>query len=333
MYDLLIVGAGPCGLACAIAAQEAGLSYVVLEKGSLTESIRRYPINMTFFSTAERIEIGDLPFAIPEAKPNRAQALVYYRRVVEKYNLSIQLFAEVVALQTTPNGFLVQTKQGENLEAKKVVWATGYFDKPKLLGIPGEDLPHVSHYYNEPFLYVHQRVVIIGGGNSAIETALDLYRNGVHLTLLVRGENFKPTAKYWLLPDLQRRIAEGHIRVIFQASALEITRNSVIFQQSDEVDKKSIAADFVLALTGYQAATDLLAAAGVPIEATSGVPHYNLQTFETNIQGLYVVGTAICGRHTEKIFIENGRLHGQIIVQHILNQAAQNCPPEFIDED
>lgn len=333
MYDLLIVGAGPCGLACAIAAQEAGLSYMVLEKGSLTESIRRYPINMTFFSTAERIEIGDLPFAIPEAKPNRAQALVYYRRVVEKYNLPIRLFAEVVALQATPNGFLVQTKQREKLEARKVVWATGYFDKPKLLGIPGENLPHVSHYYNEPFLYVHQRVVIIGGGNSAIETALDLYRHQAQVTLLVRGDTFKPTAKYWLVPDLQRRIAEGHIQVIFQVSVREITDKAVVFRQNGETHQKSIAADFVLALTGYQAETALLASAGVPIEVASGTPYYNPQTFETNIRGLYVAGTAICGKHTEKIFIENGRLHGQIIVQHILKQAAQNCPPEFIDED
>lgn len=320
IYDTIIVGAGPCGLACGIEAVRHGLRYLILEQGSIAESIRRYPIHMRFFSTADNISIANIPFAIAEAKATRSEALQYYRKVSEHFQLALRLYTRVTAIWPQADGtFVVETHKGDALRGRSVVVATGYFTQPRYLNVEGEQLPHVSHYYREAFDYVHQRVVLIGGGNSAVEAALDLYRHGAHVHMLVRGSDFKPTAKYWLVPDLKRRIAEGHIQVSFRSHVLRISPKHVYYEQEGQA--KKLPADFVLALTGYLPDTSLLQQAGVHI-AEDLVPQYN-EHFETNIPGLYVAGTILCGIHTEKVYIENGRLHAPIIIQHLVKQRLQ----------
>ncbi|WP_038032265.1 YpdA family putative bacillithiol disulfide reductase [Thermonema rossianum] len=319
LYDLIIIGAGPCGLACGIEAHKASLRYLIVEQGSIAESIRRYPVHMRFFSTADNISIGGIPFAIADAKANRSEALQYYRKVSEYFQLHIRLYTRIERIEPQGNSFVLHTHRGEQLHSRAVVVATGYFTCPRLLQVEGEDLPHVSHYYKEPFEYVHQRVVIIGGGNSAVEAALDLYRHGAKVHMLVRGQDFKPTAKYWLVPDLKRRIAEGHIQASFGCQVQRITPTIVEYTQQGQVHR--LPADFVLALTGYLPDDNLLRQAGVKVD-NELVPQHN-EHFETNVKGLYVAGTAICGIHTEKVYIENGRFHAPVIIKH-LSRRLQN---------
>lgn len=313
LYDVIIIGAGPCGLACAIEAHKASLHYLVVEQGSIAESIRRYPVHMRFFSTADNISIGGIPFAIADAKANRSEALQYYRKVSEYFQLKLKLYTRVERIEPQAGNFILHTQRGEQLHCRAVIVATGYFTRPRLLQVEGENLPHVSHYYKEPFEYVHQRVVIIGGGNSAVEAALDLYRHGAKVHMLLRGEDFKPTAKYWLVPDLKRRIAEGHIQASFGCRVRRITPTAVEYEQHGR--HHQLPADFVLALTGYLPDTTLLSQAGVLVNDDL-VPQHN-EYFETNVKRLYVAGTAICGIHTEKVYIENGRLHAPVIIQHL----------------
>ncbi|HAS42636.1 MAG TPA: YpdA family putative bacillithiol disulfide reductase [Microscillaceae bacterium] len=323
IYDLIIVGGGPCGLACGIAAAKENLNYLIIEKGSLTESIRKYPKNMTFFSTAANIAIGDLPFAASGRKANRIEALQYYRAATEYYGLNVQLYTEVTDIKKTSEVFEVHTSRDEKLIAHNVVMATGYFGLPRPLNIEGENLPHVTHYYEEAFSYVHQKVVMVGGGNSAVEAALDLYHHGVDLTMVIRKEDFKKTAKYWLIPDLRNRIKEGKIKVKFQTEIQKIEKDWVWLLNNETNTLEKYPANFVILLVGYTPDGNFLQKIGMNLNERM-VPEFNPDTYETNVPGLYVAGTVLCGIHTEKIFIENGRHHGTNIVQHIKSKALVN---------
>lgn len=317
-YDILIIGAGPCGLACAIEAKENNLEYIILEKGSIAESIRKYPIHMKFFSTADNISIANIPFAVSEAKATRSEALQYYRKVTEYFALNIRLFTEVINIEKSEDFFQITTQKQETYFAKNVVLATGYFDCPRNLNIAGERLPHVKKYYDEPFEYVHSKVIIVGGGNSAVETALDLYRHGVEVTMLVREDSFKPTAKYWLIPDLRNRINEGAITAHFGTEVTRIEKNRVWTKMKNRPAETMIPADFVFLLIGYTSDVEFMQKAGIKVNQEDLTPTYNKENFETNIEGIYLAGTSICGIHTEKVFIENGRWHGKAIVKNIL---------------
>lgn len=317
VYDVLIIGAGPCGLAVGIEAAKAGLSHLILEKGSITESIRRYPKRMRFFSTAENIEIGGIPFPISEVKANRSEALQYYRKVAGYYHLNFKLFTEVTQVVKKDDLFEVQTVKGETYHARKVIIATGYFDFPRHLGIPGENLPHVTPYYDEPFLYSFSKVVIVGAANSAVEAALELYRHDVDVTIVHRGEDFRPTVKYWLVPDVKNRVREGKIKTRFNSLTTAIEPKRVQIENVETGESEWIDADFVLMLIGYVPDGAFLQRCGIELTQPSMVPVYDPETFETNVAGLYLCGTVVAGIHTEKVFIENGREHAAAIIDHI----------------
>ena len=327
MYDVIIIGGGPCGLAAAIEASKAGLSHLILEKGSLTESIRRYPKMMRFFSTAENIEIGGIPFPIAGVKANRTEALQYYRKVAGYFKLNFKLFTEVKHItryqppqeegKESVDLFTVFTTNDRTYQAHKIILATGYFDKPRTLEIPGEDLPHVTHYYDEPFQYSYTNVVIIGASNSAVEAALELYRADAHVTIVHRADDFRKTVKYWLVPDVKNRVREGKIHTRFSTSVNRIEPGKVGLTQLETGEESELPADFVLMLTGYIPDADLLKECGVSLDAETQVPTYDKETFETNVPGLYVCGTVMAGIYTEKVFIENGRDHAKAIIDHI----------------
>lgn len=320
LYDVIIVGGGPCGLAAGIEATKAGLSHLILEMGSLTESIRQYPRRMRFFSTAENIEIGGLPFAISDVKAGRNEALQYYRKAAAYYNLNFRLFQEVWEVHKTGDVFIVTTKAGEQYQAHKVIMATGYFTRPRWLNIPGETLPHVSHYYDEPFKYSFTNVVIIGASNSAVEAALELYRHDVNVTVVHRGDDFRTTVKYWLVPDVKNRVKEGRIKTVFDSCVTQIDTNSVTVNNLKTGEETQIPADFVFILTGYIPDAELLRRCGIDLNSETQVPVFDKETFETNVPGLYVCGTVLAGIYTEKVFIENGREHAQAIIDHIMGR-------------
>lgn len=319
-YDVIIVGGGPCGLAAGIEAAKSGLTHLILEKGSITESIRRYPKLMRFFSTAENIEIGGIPFPISGVKANRNEALQYYRKVAAYFQLNTKVFTEVQKVHKQGDLFIVTTTTGDTFQAYKVILATGYFDKPRWLGIPGEDQAHVSHYYDEPFQYSFTKVVIVGAANSAVEAALELYRHNVDVTVVHRGEDFKPTVKYWLIPDVKNRVKEGKIKTAFDSCVTRIGPDYVRMHNLKTGETQTIPADFVLMLTGYTPDAELLTRCGVDLDPDTQIPVYDKQTFETNVPGLYVCGTVMAGIYTEKVFIENGREHAIAIIDHIVGR-------------
>ena len=319
-YDVIIVGAGPCGLAAGIEATKAGLSHLILEMGSITESIREYPRRMRFFSTAENIEIGGLPFPISGVKAGRDEALQYYRKAAAYYKLNIKLFQKVAAVQKHDNEFMVSTTTGEAFHAHKVIMATGYFTRPRWLDIPGENRPHVSHYYDEPFKYSFTNVVIIGASNSAVEAALELYRHDVDITIVHRGEDFRSTVKYWLIPDVKNRVKEGKIKTVFDSVVTQIDEKTVTVNNLKTGNEEQLPADFVFVLTGYIPDADLLRRCGIDLNPDTQVPEYDKETFETNVPGLYVCGTVLAGIHTEKVFIENGREHAEAIIDHMVGR-------------
>jgi len=320
IFDLIVIGGGPNGLACAIEALRKDLKILVVEKGTLAESIRRYPYQMTFFSTADNIGIGDIPFTIDKPKATREEALNYYRKVVEYYKLPVKLFCKVESVQKMGRVFQLTTSHGETYQTLHVIIATGYFDFPRKLNIPGENLPHVKHYYDEPYPYALQHIVIIGAGNSAVEAALSLYRHGVDVSLIVRKENMKKTAKYWLVPDLLNRIKEGNIRAYYNHETLRIEDKYVLARDLKMAEEVRIPADYVFVLTGYLPDVRFMKNAGIRIKPVTLEPYYKPDTFETNVSGLYVAGTVTAGIHTEKVFIENGRLHGKSIVEDIVRK-------------
>jgi len=327
--DVIIVGGGPSGLAAAIAAKQHNLDYQVLEQGVLVNSIFRFPPQMVFFTTPELLEIGGIPFTSPFEKPTRAESLNYYRKVVDKYDLSIAY--EETVLSITPEGedeghsesvFAIETRSGRGVKrvrhAKHVVLAIGYFDRPVLLGIPGEDLPHVHHFYGEPHPYHRQRVVVVGGGNSAAESALEMYRAGAHVTLIHRHAELKSTIKYWVRPDIENRIKEESITGRLNTCITEIRPTSVVVRSPEGTEE--IPADAVFLLTGYRADSDLMARAGVTFNERNA-PHHSTETYETNVPNLFVAGGAIAGDDTGTVFIENGRFHGVRIIEEIARRS------------
>jgi thioredoxin reductase (NADPH) len=322
--DVIVIGGGPAGLAAAIAAKQAGLDYQVLEKGSLVNSLQHYPTNMVFFTTPELLEIGGLPFVTPYEKPTRVEALRYYRRVTDTFDLDVQLGEEVTSLYREndtpgPARFAVETRSARGIRrvnhAATVVVATGCYDRPNLLGVPGEDLPHVSHYYSEAHPFYRKHVVVVGGKNSAAEAALDLYRAGVHVTLVHRWQVLSDSIKYWVKPDIENRIKDGAIAARFNTRVVEIRPTDVLVERSGE--REELPADAVFLLTGYRADTDLLERAGVEIDPVTCGPLHDPETFETNVPNLFVAGAVVSGMQSGKIFIENGRFHGEVVVKTI----------------
>jgi thioredoxin reductase (NADPH) len=316
--DIIIIGAGPSGLAAAIHASQRNLDCQVLEQGVLVNSIYRFPPQMVFFTTPELLEIGGVPFMSPYEKPTRSEALNYYRKVVDKFDLAVSYDEAVVSIAAEHDAFAIETKSSRGVRrarhARFVVLAIGYYDHPVTLGVPGEDLPHVHHYYSEPHPYYRQRVVVVGGGNSAAEASLEMYRAGVHVTLVHRHPELKSTIKYWVLPDIMNRVREQSIAARFSTCLSEIRPTSVIV--TGQNGREEIPADAVFLLTGYRADSDLMARAGVTFNER-GAPHHNVETFETNVPNLFVAGGAIAGEDTGTVFIENGRFHGARIIEAI----------------
>ena len=314
--DILIIGGGPIGLACGIAAKAAGLTYLIVERGCLVNSLYRYPQNMTFFSTSERLEIGNTPFVSTNPKPKRAEALEYYRRIQQQFELNIHLFEEVTMVEKENDIFSVQTTKS-TYKAQHVVVATGFYDIPNPLNIPGEELPKVSHYYNDPHYYAGQKVVVIGASNSSIDAALETYRKGADVTLVVRGGQIGPRVKYWVRPDIENRIANGEIQALFNSELTAVRPTEVDIRTADGM--KTIENDFVLALTGYQPDFAFLEKIGIALASdASRVPFHNSETMETNIPGLFLAGVVCGGMNTHLWFIENSRIHAQKIISRIL---------------
>jgi thioredoxin reductase (NADPH) len=320
--DLLVVGAGPVGLACALEASRHSLTHVVLEKGALLNTLVNWPTHVVFFSTPELLEIGGHPFVSAGPKPTRREGLDYYRKVAEREKLDVRITTPVVSL-AKDEGLLVASTPKGPFRARAVVVATGFFDTPNLLGVPGEGLPKVSHYYREPYPHAGTDVLVVGGKNSAVEAALDLHRHGARVTMAIRGPSFGATVKYWLRPDIENRMRDGSIRVFFDATVARIEENAVVLRSSGGT--ASFPNDFVYALTGYRPDFPFLRACGIRITEDLEVVH-DPETMETSVPGLYVAGVVAAGRHIGRLFIENGRAHAAMIVAHIL--ARRGAPPE-----
>jgi thioredoxin reductase (NADPH) len=330
MLDLAVIGAGPCGLAVGVAAKRAHLACSLFDKGPIVSSLQRYPLYMTFFSTPERLEIG-VPFITAGDKPTRREALAYYRRVAEHFELDVRQYHEVVRVERTPQGFeLVARHPGaaapETIATRHVVCATGYFESPNPLGVPGEDLPHVSHFFVEPHPYWQQRVVVVGGGNSAVEAALELTRVSARVTMVHFLGDFDRGVKPWVLPDITNRVKEGRVSVRWCSRVVEIARSHVVVRREPDGDRETLPADFVLALTGYRADLSLLRSLGVAVDETTGVPRHDPVTMETNVPGVYIAGVLSSGFDANKIFIENGREHGGRICDHLKSKPPRVAP-------
>jgi len=325
--DLLIVGAGPSGLATAIAAKQHGLDYAIVDKGVLVNSIFNFPPLMVFFTTPELLEIGGLPLVTPYDKPTRLEALRYYRRVVETFGIQISFHEEVRAIEREEDGTFVVTSVGRGgtrvRHARAVVLAIGYYDLPNYLGIPGEDLPHVSHYYTDAHPYFRQRVVVVGGKNSAAEASLELFRGGAQVTLVHRRPTLGDSIKYWVRPDIENRIKEGSIAARFESKVVEIRPTDVIIERNGA--QESIPAEAVFLLTGYHPDADFMRRAGIECHPESLTPTLNPETFESNVPNLFIAGGAVAGRNTGNIFIENGRFHGERIVKVIADRRLQEA--------
>lgn len=326
--ELIIIGGGPIGIACGLEAKKRGISYLILEKGPIVNSLFNYPVNMQFFSSSERLEIDDIPFISKEAKPKRDEALEYYRRIVTSNQLNIHLFEEVTGVhREAAEGFTVATRQG-NYKAENVIIATGFYDLPNLLGVPGEELEKVSHYYKDPHFYASQKLAVVGASNSAVDAALECWRKGAEVTMIVRGAEIGTRVKYWVRPDILNRIEEGSIRAYFSSTVTEIRPGELVIQTPE--GQTVLPNDFVLALTGYQPNFEFLKAAGVRLsEDGRMLPDYDPDTMQTNVPGLYLAGVICGGMETHKWFIENSREHAQIILRDILKRKApQNTPPQ-----
>lgn len=325
MVDLLVIGAGPVGLACAIAAKREGLAARVVDKGTLVNSLVGYPTMMEFFSTPELIEIGDHPFAVPHYKPTREDAIEYYRAVTARERLDVRLYERVLDLRGARGAFTAVTSKGEH-RARHVVVATGFFDQPNLLRVPGEELPKVLHYYKEPYAYVGQQVAVVGARNSAAKAALDCYRHGAHVTLVVRGPALSDRIKYWIRPDIENRIRAGNITAYFNTTVEAITETTIVVRTPDGT--RELTNDWVLALTGYRPDFDLLDRIGVACaDDAHRTPIYDATTFETSRAGVYLAGTVCGGLDTGRWFIENGRFHATQIAAHIARGRAE--PVQF----
>jgi thioredoxin reductase (NADPH) len=318
LLDLLVVGAGPTGIAIGAEARRRGLSVLLVDRGPLTAAIQGYPTFMEFFTTRDRLEIADIPFTIPDVKPTRQQALAYYRMVVERYGVPLALYEEVVDVRPEGEGFLVSTlalSGPRTFRARAVAFATGYFGNPRRLGVPGEDLPWVHARYKEPYPFYSRDVVIVGAGNTAAEAALDLWRNGARVTLVHRGSHVKPGVKYWVKPDIENRIEEGSIAARFNTLVRAFRDGHVEVEGPRGVELLPAHAAFIL--VGYTPEVELMRRAGVRVGAESLEPAFDPKTCETNVPGIYVAGTIQAGARTDRIFIENSRDHGPLIVAHL----------------
>jgi putative YpdA family bacillithiol system oxidoreductase len=318
-YDLIIVGGGPIGLACAIEAQKKNLSYLIIEKGAIVNSIFNYPLYMTFFSTAERLEIGDIPFNCLAPKPGRQEALEYYRNIHRYFNFSIHLFEKVTQVQKEENGSFTITTDKALYNAKNVVIATGFYDIPIVMNVKGEELPKVRHYYKEAHEYAFRNILVVGANNSSVDAALECWRKGANVTMVIRKNEINSRVKYWVKPDIENRIAEGSIKAYFESSITEIRENEVEIETPN--GKVTIENDFVLALTGYKPDLTFLQKMGIKLSQDElKTPTYNPETMETNVDGLFLAGVVCGGMHTHKWFIENSRIHANMIVDYITSK-------------
>jgi thioredoxin reductase (NADPH) len=318
-YDLIIVGGGPIGLACAIEAQKKNLRYLILEKGAIVNSIFNYPLYMTFFSTAERLEIGDIPFNCLAPKPGRQEALEYYRNIHRYFNFSIHLFERVTSVKKLENSIFRITSDKNSYEAKNVVIATGFYDIPIVMNIKGEQLPKVRHYYKEAHEYAFRNVLVVGANNSSVDAALECWRKGANVTMVIRKNEINNRVKYWVKPDIENRIAEGSIKAYFESNSIEIRENEVEIETPN--GKVTIENDFVLALTGYKPDLTFLEKMGIQLSDDElKVPTYNPETMETNVEGLFLAGVVCGGMQTHKWFIENSRIHANMIVDYITSK-------------
>lgn len=316
LLDILIVGAGPIGLACGLEAQKAGLKYVIVEKGALVNSLYNYPHNMSFFSTSERLEIGGVPFVSLNAKPTRTEAMEYYRRVTESNALHVRLFEVVMNVSADGDHYSITTSKGEYL-SRNIIVATGFYDIPVLLGVPGEELSKVTHYYKEPHPYYGQKVLVVGANNSAVDAALETYRKGAQVTMVIRDEEIGKRVKYWVRPDIVNRINEGSIKAFFQSSVRAIHPDTVDIDTPHGM--ATIHNDYVIAATGYQPNFDWLCKIGINLSDDDKLyPQYNKETQESNLKGIYLAGVVCGGMDTHVWFIENSRVHAEQIVKHIL---------------
>jgi len=312
--DVLIVGGGPCGLSAAIEIQKKGLNVLVIEKGNIVNSIYNYPTHQTFFSTSSKLSIGDIPFITAIDKPKRNDALVYYREVTKLKNISVNAFEKVLTIRKVKNGFKVGTDKSEYI-AKQVVIATGYYDNPNMIDVVGEDLPHVFHYFKEAHPYFQKKVVVIGGKNSAVDTALELERAGAIVTVVYRGVEYSQSVKPWILPGFDSLVRAGVIDMQFNSHVEKITESAVTIR--NEKEKIEIDADFVFVMTGYHPNHSFFKKIGIHIETVNGRPKYDELTMESNVEGMYIAGVIAAGNNTNEIFIENGRFHGALIANAI----------------
>ncbi|MDM1369157.1 YpdA family putative bacillithiol disulfide reductase [Myroides marinus] len=318
-FDIIIIGGGPIGIACGIEAKKNGLSYLIIEKGCLVNSLYHYPVNMQFFSSSELLELDKIPFISKENKPRRSEALEYYRRVVTTNELNINLFEAVIETQKDKEGIFHVKTSKDSYTAKDVIIATGFYDIPNPLNIPGENLPKVSHYYTDPHYYAGMDVVVVGASNSSVDAALECYRKGAKVTMVVRDSEISSHVKYWVKPDIENRIKEGSITALFNSNIKEITDNSVVINNNNE--EITIKNDFVLALTGYRPNFVFLEQLGVSISNDENrTPTYNTETMETNVTNLYLAGVVCGGLNTHTWFIENSRIHAVTILTHIISK-------------
>jgi thioredoxin reductase (NADPH) len=314
LEDIIIVGGGPCGLAAAIAFKEMGLNPLIIEKGNIVNAIYHYPTHQTFFSTSEKLEIGDVPFITESYKPKRNQALVYYRDVVKRKQLRINSFERVIKVLKEEEVFNIITDK-QTYQAPYVVIATGYYDHPNYMNVPGEDLPKVSHYFKEAHPYFDKDVCVIGGKNSSVDAALELIKAGARVTVLYRGKEYSQSIKPWILPEFEALVRNDIIKMEFDAHVIEITEDQVRYKKDG--DEKSIYNEFVFAMTGYRPDHSFLKTLGIQIDEDTGRPFYNPETMETNVAGAYIAGVIAAGNNANEIFIENGRFHGGLIAQSI----------------
>lgn len=319
-YDVVIIGAGPIGLACGIEAKKAGLNYLIIEKGCLVNSLYHYPLNMTFFSTSERLEIGEVPFISHGPKPNRAESLEYYRRVCSTWHLNVKLYEKVNGIVAENGLHSILTSKGKYL-TNAVILSLGFYDLPYLLNVPGEDLPKVKHYYDEPHPYFGQNIIVVGAANSAVDVALETYRKGASVTMVIREPAILDSVKYWVKPDIENRIKEGSIKAYFNSDVIEIKPDTVTVKTPEGI--KKIENDFVLAMTGYQPPFDFMTACGIKFQNDEfHTPVYDEMTMETNVRNLYLAGVVCGGLKTNKWFIENSRVHAEMIMRHLTRKTS-----------
>lgn len=317
ILDILIIGAGPIGLNCALEAKKNNLNYLIIEKGTIVNSLYNYPLYMKFFSTAEKLEIAEIPFISAAPKPGRQEALEYYQGIARQKDININLYEKVLKVSKSGNIFEIETSKSK-YTAKNVIISTGFYDIPNLMNIPGEDLEKVKHYYTEPYPYAKQKIVVIGSSNSSVDTALETYRKGAEVTMIIRNSEISENVKYWVKPDIENRITEGSIKAHFNTELIEIKEQSVIFKDKNGKIEE-IENDFVLAMTGYLPDFNFLKNSGIDLQGECLNPVYDPETMETNIENLYLAGVVCGGKDTHLWFIENSRIHAEMIIRNILS--------------